>query len=145
MPKVTAILFASLVLLGASNQPMPAALAGDWIQIKGDIRTEEHWGGMQDGAMVGSSLRIGGNRKTWEETMRIVADADGRYVLHVSQGGEAEVRFPMVRRSSTEILFANPAHDYPQRIRYWREGPLLKAEISLADGSRPANWEYQPQ
>ena len=41
------------------------------------------------------------------------------------------------------VTFVNTANDYPQRIRYWREGPLLKAEIALEDGSRARTWTYK--
>ena len=42
------------------------------------------------------------------------------------------------------IEFTNPAHDYPQRIRYWREGDKLIAEIALIDGKRAVSWTYEP-
>ena len=42
------------------------------------------------------------------------------------------------------IEFANPANDYPQRIRYWRQGKLLMAEISQIDGSKAVRWNYRP-
>ena len=38
----------------------------------------------------------------------------------------------------------NPAHDYPQRIRYWRQGKLLMAEFSKLDGSQTERWNYRP-
>ncbi|MGY4397037.1 hypothetical protein ACVWZA_002228 [Sphingomonas sp. UYAg733] len=34
------------------------------------------------------------------------------------------------------------AHDYPQRIRYWREGKILNAKISLSYGSKRMRWSY---
>jgi hypothetical protein len=147
MKRFSAILAASLAMIGAAepSATMPAALAGDWVQNKGAIRTEEHWDVPQNGVMTGTSRRSEGNEKQWEEQMRIEAGADGRYTLSVSQSNEPAVSFAMVRRSSIEIIFANPAHDYPQRIRYWREGPVLKAQISLVDGSRPVDWVYQPK
>jgi hypothetical protein len=40
------------------------------------------------------------------------------------------------------VEFANRGHDYPQRVRYWREGPALKARISRMDGSDAAEWSY---
>jgi hypothetical protein len=40
-------------------------------------------------------------------------------------------------------VFANPAHDYPQRIRYWLEGNALNAEISRIDGSKTVRWTYR--
>ncbi|WP_278373411.1 hypothetical protein [Sphingobium xenophagum] len=43
-----------------------------------------------------------------------------------------------------DISFANPDHDYPQRIRYWREGRLLMAETAKMDGSQTQSWTYAP-
>jgi hypothetical protein len=36
----------------------------------------------------------------------------------------------------------NAQHDYPQRIRYWRDGKYLIAETALADGSKAQRWRY---
>jgi hypothetical protein len=49
-----------------------------------------------------------------------------------------------VEQGVRDIIFANPAHDYPQRIRYWREGRLLMAETSKMDGSETQSWTYSP-
>ena len=49
--------------------------------------------------------------------------------------GKPASEFPMVLRSEESVEFANANHDYPQRIRYWRQGQLLMAEISKIDGS----------
>jgi hypothetical protein len=51
--------------------------------------------------------------------------------------------FPMIKASEAMIEFANPAHDYPQRIKYWRDGATLKAEVSLIDGSDAMQWSYR--
>ena len=50
----------------------------------------------------------------------------------------------MTNQGTRMIEFSNPAHDYPQRIRYWREGDTLHAEIALLDGSRAVQWSYAP-
>ena len=42
------------------------------------------------------------------------------------------------------VAFYNLANDYPQVVRYWRDGSHLKARISMADGSRPVEWDYAP-
>lgn len=76
------------------------------------------------------------------ELMRISAEG-GRLVFHAEPSDQDAADFyaagPQPPRS---ILFENLAHDYPQRIRYWREGDLLMAEISLADGGKPVRWTY---
>jgi len=58
--------------------------------------------------------------------------------------GGAPVEFAMVKQDDSSIEFANPTHDFPQRIRYWREGDTLHAEIALIDGSRAIAWSYSP-
>ncbi|MBH0014602.1 hypothetical protein I6F66_21375, partial [Pseudoalteromonas sp. NZS100_1] len=51
---------------------------------------------------------------------------------------------PVLEQGVRDISFANPDHDYPQRIRYWREGRLLMAETAMMDGSNAQNWTYAP-
>ena len=41
------------------------------------------------------------------------------------------------------MTFTNPAHDYPQRISYRRDGEELVAEVSLLDGSEANRWRYR--
>jgi hypothetical protein len=40
------------------------------------------------------------------------------------------------------LPFSNLANDYPQRIRYWREGRDLLAEIAMGNGSKGRCWRY---
>jgi hypothetical protein len=51
--------------------------------------------------------------------------------------------FAWSRNGGPGITFYNVANDYPQRIRYWREGDVLIAEIALEDGSKPKRWRYR--
>lgn len=77
------------------------------------------------------------------ESMQILPDAQGRPVFWAWPRGAPRSAFPMVSSTATEIVFANAAHDYPQRIRYWREGAALNAEISLIDGGKPMRWRFE--
>jgi hypothetical protein len=137
----------ALVFAGAAPAQPPAApqwMAGAWIETKGDQWSDEFWTPMRGGVMIGSA-RIGKGEKLemWEAT-RIERGEDGKLTFWASPRGVAPSPFPMVAQSSTMIEFANPAHDYPQRIRYWRAGNSLNAEISLIDGSKAWRWSYQP-
>ena len=130
--------------LAAEPAAAPDWMAGAWIESKGDAWTDEHWTPMRGGVMIGAGRSGKGEaRASWEQT-RIERGADGALTFWGSPDGAKPTPFPMVSSSAREIVFANPAHDYPQRIRYWREGRLLNAEISLADGSRAMRWQYQP-
>ncbi|WP_371371649.1 hypothetical protein, partial [Salmonella sp. M307] len=76
------------------------------------------------------------------EPMRITRGAD-KLVFHAEPPGQAPTDFTADGATPGNVEFVNAAHDYPQRIRYWREGELLMAEISLADGSKPMRWAYR--
>ena len=142
--KLFAVL-ASAGLIAASPVPKgPIWMAGDWLLVKGDEWTEEHWTTMRGGIMLGAGRSGKGDvLRDWEQT-RIDHDVDGVLTFWASPLGATPVPFKMVSMTSVEIVFANPKHDYPQRIRYWRDGKSLNAEISLADGSRPNRWHYRP-
>jgi hypothetical protein len=117
-------------------------MAGCWIQQSGPKWTEECWTAPRAGTMLGSGRTGDGAAvKAWEAN-QILPDASGKLVFWASPDGGARIAFPVASRSATEIVFANPAHDYPQRIRYWREGPALNAEISMSDGSKAMRWHY---
>lgn len=130
--------------LAAAPAPTPAPdwIAGAWAEAKGDNWTEEFWTPMRGGIMIGAGRSGKGAVLTSWEQPRIERGTDGVLTYWGSPSDTKPVPFRMVSSSATEIVFANPAHDYPQRIRYWREGKFLNAEISLMDGSKPVRWNY---
>ena len=121
---IIAALLLALPVHGSAGE-LPDWLTGEWVQ-KRDDRTGR-----------------GEKLQSWE-VMRIVRAADGSLAFHgAPEGGPATI-FPAIAEGVRDISFANPAHDYPQRIRYWREGRLLMAETANMDGSRAQNWTYAP-
>ncbi|MGH6614658.1 DUF6265 family protein [Sphingomonas sp.] len=134
---------ASIAAEPAAKGP-PGWLAGCWIMKAEQKWVEECWTPVRAGMMLGSGRSgAGESLQSWEAN-QILPDAGGKPVFWASPQGAARVAFPMVSQGASEIVFANPAHDYPQRIRYWRDGKALNAEISLADGSKPMRWSYTP-
>ena len=123
---------------------LPDWLTGEWLQNAGDRWSEEVWTLPRGGTMIGvGRMGRGENLRSWE-VMRIVRAADGSLTLHgAPEGGPATI-FPLVAQGVRDISFANSDHDYPQRIRYWREGRLLMAETAKMDGSEAQNWTYSP-
>jgi len=121
----------------------PAWMAGCWEQVSGEHWTEECWMGPRGGVMLGAGRSgVGEKLREWEAS-EIIAGPDGKLAYWASPQGGARVSFPMVSQGPHEIVFANPAHDYPQRIRYWMEGEALNAEISMIGGDRPRRWTYR--
>jgi hypothetical protein len=119
-------------------------LVGEWCtNPEGGTQTCERWAPMAKGEMQGVSETRRGAVIVTAETMRIIDDAGG-LVFHAEPKGQAAADFRSTARDAapSELMFENRAHDYPQRVRYWREGEMLMAEIALADGGKPMRWAY---
>jgi hypothetical protein len=144
--KTIAVMAAALMLLGAQDAPVaePGWMAGEWIEAKGDAWAEEFWTHARGGLMIGAGRTGKGEKLTGWEAMRIVRGADGKLSFVAQPGGAPPSSFPMVSSGEREIVFANPAHDYPQKIRYWRDEAGLNAEISLIDGSKAQRFAFKP-
>jgi Domain of unknown function (DUF6265) len=72
-----------------------------------------------------------------------VRETDGTLAFWAIAGDQRPVRFVATQKTAEEIVFENAAHDYPQRIHYWREGKELKAEISLIDGNKATEFSFR--
>lgn len=129
--------------VSAEPVPLPAWLSGSWSSAEGEGWMDETWTTARGGTMFGAA-RIGtGDKVEFWETMRIERKADGALAFIAQPRGAPGAEFPLVAQGERMAEFANAAHDYPQRIRYWREGGRLLAEISLLDGSKPERFSYR--
>jgi Domain of unknown function (DUF6265) len=143
------ILAAAMLLaapaLASEAAPLPDWLHGAWHEAReGGRWAEEFWTPPRGGMMLGAARMGHGERVNVFEHSRIVRMPDGTLMFMAQPFGNAAVHFPMVAADAQMIEFANAAHDYPQRIRYWREGKELRARISLMDGSKAMEWRYLP-
>lgn len=124
-------------------QATPAWLAGCWEEVSDRGWAEECWTVPRDGMALGSGRTGKGDKVRSWEAMQMIPGRDGVLTFWGSPFGRNRVAFPAETVSENELVFANPAHDYPQRIRYWREGDRLMAETSLSDGSRAYRWSFK--
>ncbi|MBO9579881.1 MAG: hypothetical protein J7498_03225 [Sphingobium sp.] len=142
------MLGAGLLALAASgasagDAELPGWMAGAWHEEKAGSWTEEYWSGDRAGQMLGMSRSARGGKLVSWEAMRIETDAKGEVVLLASPEGRRPTRFALASASANAVTFANPTHDYPQKIAYRRDGARLIAEISMMDGSRAMRWIYE--
>lgn len=147
MKRLCALVLAFAAPAGAQTlaaPQLPAWLAGTWMSEDGAEWGDEVWTDPRGGIMLGMARTgFGPQLRSWEVT-QIRFKNDGKVSFYAQPFGRQAVEFPLVLISEEAIEFANPANDYPQRIRYWRQGKLLMAEISLLDGSRAMRWNYRP-
>lgn len=144
------LIMAAAMLLAApaiasETTALPDWLHGAWNEARAGGRwADEYWTPPRGGLMIGAARMGNDERVTVFEHSRIMRMPDGTLVFIAQPFGNAAVHFPMVAADAQMIEFANAAHDYPQRIRYWREGKELRARVSLMDGSKAMEWRYQP-
>jgi hypothetical protein len=137
-------MIALLMLAEVAAMPMPAFLAGCWEQKReGGGWTEECWTDQRGGLMIGSGRDGNDDRVGDWEWMRIERGTDGTVTFYGSPKGAPAVGFAASEADGKSITFVNPAHDYPQRVRYVVTNEGLDAEVSLADGSKAERWSYK--
>lgn len=128
----------------SADDGLPDWMAGTWVMQDGAMWSDEVWMAPRGGVMIGMARTgFGTKLESWEVT-RIQRREDGRIAYLAQPFGHAATEFPLAVKSEQAIEFANPLHDYPQRIRYWRQGQLLMAEISKMDGSKAMRFNYRP-
>jgi len=139
----------ALIALGLLSAAPPAPndlrwMLGHWcVDAPDGTHTCEQWRIEADGRMQGSGSTTRQGKLVGQERLRIVTERHADY-YEASLGGAA-TRFRRIPSGANTATFLNAAHDYPQRIRYWREGDALVAEIALSDGTKPKRWRYKRQ
>lgn len=140
---LTALLMAAESPRAAATE-LPAWLAGAWIAREpSGVWSEEWWTTARAGLMLGGSRSGKGSELGFFEHMRIGRTASGLEFCALPKG-QAGGCFPATSVTATEIVFENPAHDYPTRIAYRRIGGGIEAEISGPNGARRQQWRFVP-
>ena len=111
-----------------------AWLAGCWQGEAG----EECWLAPRDGVMIAVNRAPARDGKTpFFELLRIVEDREGLVFLAQPRGVSPAVPFRAVEVGDSRVVFANPEHDFPQRLTYWRDGERLRVRV---EAQRDGEW-----
>ena len=144
------IAFAAIgALLGrASQSPKPtlddlAWIAGSWTGTARGIVMEEHWTAPRGQSMIGMHRDVGKGRTLAFEFLRIEQQATQIVYLSMPNGRAPATPFPLKEVAGTRAVFENPAHDFPQRIVYWKDGADLRARIEGNMNGKPASEEWR--
>jgi hypothetical protein len=144
------LMIAAALAAEAQGPSLPSWMAGCWETHSNGIWVEECWTRPRAGIMLGSGRSGKGEQLFNWEAMQIVRSATNdlagpRLTFYGAPAGKDRTPFHWVASGDGDVTFLNAEHDFPQRIRYWREGRDLVAEISLKDGTKAQRWRYAPE
>jgi hypothetical protein len=139
-PLAVAVAFAVAALLSpaaatpAAESPVAleqlAFLTGCWRATHGETVIEELWLPPAGGVMLGVSRSVDGGALDIFEFLRL-EQRDGAWHYVAQPRGVPPTWFKLTSVTDHEAVFEDPAHDFPQKIRYRRDGvDELHAEIS---------------
>ena len=134
---------------GQSGKPTLDSLswmAGSWSGAARGVEMEEHWTSPKGNSMVGIHRDIGKGRTVSFEFLRIEQQDDRIVYLSMPNGRSPATSFPLKEVTGTRVVFENPAHDFPQRIIYWKDGNDLRARIEGTINGKAASeeWRWSP-
>lgn len=96
-----------------------AWMAGCWGGEEKGTASEECWLAPKGGIMLGLHRDTRASRPgAFFEFLRI-APHEGGLAYLAQPRGQAPTAFKLTSATDREVVFENPAHDFPKRIRYW--------------------------
>ena len=117
-------------------------MAGCWKMTSGTRTVTEYWLPAQGGTMMGLSRTISGGRTVEYEFLLLRMGQNGvEYVAKPS--GQPEAVFTATKMSASQVVFENPAHDFPTRIIYRRLEGGIVATIDGTMQGRPRAIEFR--
>jgi hypothetical protein len=132
-----------LAAAAARAAPLPdlSWLGGDWRRCKDGEIVEERWLGPRGDLLIGANLTSSSGKASFEHLR--IARSDETWTYWAAPNGRTPVPFRMIDSGAQRAVFANPGHDFPTRIVYWREGDELLARIEGTIKDKPAALEWR--
>ena len=139
LPKLALIPVLALVLAIDSGGGKFAWLIGCWVTP--DKSAQEVWVADSDRSLAGFGVTISGSTVGSYEVLSIKQSDDGNWIYTAHPSGQGSASFMAAEMGEKSVVFANPDHDYPQEIRYRREGNQLLGTISLLGNVNPKSFD----
>ncbi|HET6603416.1 MAG TPA: DUF6265 family protein [Xanthomonadaceae bacterium] len=143
MPVIPTLLLALPFAAAASADATTLEwISGCWAAESGEPGSGETWSSPRGGTLLATSRSVRGGRTVAHEFVIVRPRADGvlEYVAHPS--GQSPAAFALVEAGEHQVVFENPAHDFPQRIEYRRDGERLLASIHGPSGAGTRTIEF---
>ncbi len=122
-------------------------LIGNWERTaeKEGKRTFEIWKKINAKEYVGIGFTMKANDTIWQETMRLVGK-DGTWNFFAKAPNEAKpTLFKMTNHSNNEFTCENHEIEFPNKIKYWKNGDKINANVSNATMEIPFEFEKRKE
>lgn len=121
---------------------LPAFMVGCWSGSRDGQVFTERWVRADAATLIGTSHTTKGGVLREFEFLRVVMK-DGTPTYVAQPGGAPATEFAAASEGDAEIVFANPAHDFPKRIGYRRlDATRLTAWIDGGTGAPGSRLEF---
>ena len=120
-------------------------MTGCWESQRGKSIVIEQWSRPRAGMMFGYGQTIRADSTTDYEQTRIF-ERGGKTIYGAHPAGQEPAEFVAEGISATSVLFANPAHDFPQRVSYrrlTRDSLAARVEGNTRSGPRGTDFRYR--
>ena len=140
----TALLLAALAAGDAARIEQVGWLQGCWQMSANGRVVEEQWMASGGGVMLGMGRTVRDGKLVEYESV-VLREEDGQLAYEAHPSGQPSAVFLSKTLDESSVVFENPAHDYPQRVGYKREGGALLAWIDgTANGkARRVDFPYR--
>jgi len=112
-------------LSAAAPQARPidrvAWLQGCWTQASPRRTIEEQWMAPRGNSMIGMGRTVRGDSLVEFEVV-VIRERGSDLVYEAHPSGQPSAEFVAESLGVASVVFANPAHDFPQRVGYRRAG-----------------------
>ncbi|HUF47486.1 MAG TPA: DUF6265 family protein [Vicinamibacterales bacterium] len=132
------------VRLAAATIATLAWLPGTWSGLNGPLTIEERWTPIASGAMQGMGRTLREHTQVAFEFVCVSERHGGLVYTAWPSARPTPTHFHATSVTTDSVTFENPAHDFPQVIRYTRlPDGSLQTTISATDGSRAQSFTIQ--
>jgi hypothetical protein len=114
-------------------------LEGCWVSE--DQSSREVWVVDDETSLIGFSIALDAGKVVFYEVLSIRLNGDGSWRYNAHPSGQESAAFVASEPGENSVVFVNPDHDYPQEIRYRRDGNRLYASIALLGGIEPNSFD----
>lgn len=116
-----------------SSSTIPKWLLGKWENQTQRGKMVEEWSKTNDSTYSGKSYLITSTDSISLESIALKKEGNDIFYIPTVKGqnNDQPVKFKLTSSSANQLVFENPAHDFPQKITYTLESEnFLTAEIS---------------